>query len=341
MQKLLAGLAKILMVAVLVGTAWIASDGFARAQFFAATCAADDEIAAEQRTAIEIGALGFVRNFVNSNTSEAYELLTPAARETISLDQFTDLAQRVVAPMGPFNDLRVAHAYLVKAVGGSAGTRMICGSLGRAEDWSAVATKPMSAQAHVLVEAQTRNNGFTFALWLVPEREWKIQYFHMTASSMVGKTAQDILLLARREREVKHLFNATVLYASANQLAFRGPNFQLGIDPEIKKEMSALQVPRELQGNPPFAWKLADHDFKILNVGPIGVGQKLYLMITQETAQLGPDQEAEQKNQVLISDFIRAVPEYANVFAGLVIAATEAGGHRGFRTVYENDSSAR
>lgn len=122
----------------------------------------------------------------------------------------------------------------------------------------------------------------------------------------------------------------------ANQLAFRGPDFQLGIEPEIKKEMSSLQVPSELQGNPPFAWKFADDNFKILTVGPIGVGGKIYLTINQEVAPWAADQEADKRNRALISDFISTVPEYTNAFAGLVVGAIEAGGHRGFRTVYEN-----
>jgi hypothetical protein len=190
-----------------------------------------------------------------------------------------------------------------------------------------------------LRKSRIKNNGIAFTLWLIAEQEWRVEYFQITPSSMVGKTASDMWALARKEQNSKHMFNAAVLYATANQLAYRGPNYQLGIDPEIKKEMSKLQVPRELQGNPPFAWKFGDDSFKIVNVSPIGVGGKIYLTITQEIAPWGAEQDADQRNRVLILDFIRAVPEYVSVFAGLVVGASEAGGHRLFRTVYENENN--
>lgn len=213
MQRLLAIFVKVPALAALTGMMWVGSGGLARAQLVAASCATDNEIGAEERAAIENGALSFVRNFVNSNASGAYELLAPTAKETISLDQLTGLVRQLAAPMAPFTDLRVVHTNLVKAMASNPGARVVCGSLGRPEDWSSVATKPMAEQAHVLVEAQTKNNGFTFTLWLIPEQGWNVLNFQMAASSMVGKTAQDILDLARRERESKHLFNATVLYA--------------------------------------------------------------------------------------------------------------------------------
>ena len=139
--------------------------------------------------------------------------------------------------------------------------------------------------------------------------------------------------LARSEQQTKHDFNAAVLYQTASQLAYRGPNFQLGIYSEIQKEILKLQLPPELQGQPPFVWKFGGDEYKVLNVGPIGVGGKIYLMVTQEIAPWGADQEADQRNRALIADFERAVPEYSSAFAGLVVGAKESGGNRIFRTV--------
>jgi len=237
--------------------------------------------------------------------------------------------------MAPFSNVRVARVDFLKIMTGPS-VRVICGSLERPEDWESVAAKPIPEQAHLLFEAETRNNGWTFALWLIPEPDWRIEYFHLTGSSIVGKTAHDIWNLARGEQQLNHNFNAEILYQAALQLVYRGPNFQLGIQEEIKKEASKLQVPIELQGQAPFTWHFGGHTFRILNVGPIGVGGKVYLMINHEISPWDADQEADQQNRALISDFARSIPEYRNVFAGLVVGAIERGGHRGFRTIDEN-----
>src|SRR5262245_2960290 len=336
MLKLLVRL-RVSLLAIMLGVAGTPPSGPVYAQLVLASCASDNEVTVEKRAAIEATALNFVRNMVGSNAPAAYEVLTAGAKQAIPFDQFAGLVRQVIGPMSPFTNVNVSHTYVVKAASGGANTRILCGNLGRPEDWVAVSAKPGTEQAHAVVDAQTRNNGFTVTLWLVVnDQNWRGEFFNMNASSMVGKTAQDIWQLARAEQNSKHLFNAAVLYATANQLASRGQNFQLGIDPEIKKEMSRLQVPRELQGNPPFAWKLGNDSFKIVNVGPIGVGGKIYLTITQEIAPWGADQDADQQNRVLIMEFIRSVPEYSNVFEGLVVGASEAGGHRVYRTVYEN-----
>jgi hypothetical protein len=336
MQELLARL-KLPIWAAALAIAGSASSGPVHAAFVVASCSTDNEIAAEQRAEIEAVALGFVRNMVGTAPLAAYLSFTAAAKQATASDKFVALVKQAVQPLGPFSNLRIAQTHLLKSLGAGDGARMLCGISLRPEDRVTVTVKPAAEQAHVLVEAQTRNNGFTFALWLIADLGWNVESFHIQMSSMVGKTAQDILALARTERQDKHGFNATILYATANQMAYRGPNLQLSIDSEIKKEISTLQVPPELQGNPPFAWKLGDDSFKVLNVGLIGVGGKIYLAITQEVAPWAADQDADQRNRALISDFIRAIPEYAKVFAGLVVGASESGGHRLFRTVHEND----
>ena len=339
MHKLLVRL-RVPLLAVVLGVAGAAPNGSVYAQVVLASCATDNEITADKRAAIETTALGFVNNMVGSKATAAYEALTADAKQAVPFDQFAGFVRQAIAPMSPFTDVHVSHTYVIKAASGGANTRIICGNLGRPEDWVAVSAKPGAETAYAVVDAQTKNNGFTFTLWLVADQNWRVEYFNMTVSSIAGKTAQDIWQLARAEQNSRHLFNAAALYATANRLASRGPNFQLGIDPEIKKEMARLQVPRELQGNPPVAWKLGDDSFKILYVGPIGVGGKIYLSITQEIAPWSADQDADQQNSVLITEFIRSFPEYSNVFAGLVVGASEAGGHRLFTTVYESKSSS-
>jgi hypothetical protein len=87
------------------------------------------------------------------------------------------------------------------------------------------------------------------------------------------------------------------------------------------------------QGQAPFTWQLGGESFRILRLGPIGVGGKVYLIITQELSPWPQDSGADLKNRQSISEVKRAFPEYAAVFAGLVTAAQEKDGNRGFRTV--------
>ena len=74
-----------------------------------------------------------------------------------------------------------------------------------------------------------------------------------------------------------------------------------------------------------------------MNVGPIGVGGKLYLLVDHEIEPWSQDKVADQSNRDLIAGLNRSVAEYKEAFAGLVIRAHERGGPRGFGTVHEND----
>jgi hypothetical protein len=335
--RLLGKLAAIIIVAL----GGVIVDRPAVAQPILATCATGDEIPADKRVAIEQAGLRFVQALVSFNTEVAYTELSSGAKQAVPRDKVAALIAQAIQPMAPFSAARVAQIHLVRAETSAPTARVLCGSLARPEDWVSVAAKPIAEQAHVLIDAQTKNNGWTFALWLVPEQDWRVEYFTVVPSTMVGKTARDLWDIARSEQQSKRNFNAAMLYMAASQLASRGPNFQLGITSEMQKDMQKLQLPPQLQGQAPFIWKFGDHEYKILNVGPIGVGGKIYLTLTQETAPWGANQEADQHNRALISDFARAVPEYTNVFAGLVVGAKERGGNRLFNTVDETTAPAK
>lgn len=311
----------------------VMAGGPAIAQLTAVSCATNDEIPADKRAVLEQAALGFVQALIDFNAEAAYTALSPEAKQAVPQDKLATLIAAAIRPMAPFSDVHVAQIHLVKAATSAPNARALCGSLASPEGWVSVAVKPIAEQAHILIDAQTRNNGWAFTLWLTPEPDWRVAYFQLTASSMVGKTAHDIWDLARSEQQARHDFNAAILYRAANQLAYRGPNFQLGISSEIQKEMQKMRLPSELQGQAPFIWKFSGGEYKVLDIGPIGVGGKIYLMITQEIAPWGADQEADQRNRALIADFKRAVPEYSSVFAGLLVGAKESGGNRFFRTV--------
>jgi hypothetical protein len=239
--------------------------------------------------------------------------------------------------MGPFKNLRATHTYIATVTGGSEEQRVICGNISSPETWVAVNAKPGPAEAHVIVEGQTVNNTAVFVVWLIPEQgNWHVQYIDYAIAEMVGKSAADLLKMAEMENQKQHDFNAFILYTAALQLADRGPFFQLGIRPEIEKEIGEVKKPNNLQGQPPFVWDFGKSTFKVLNVGPIGVGGKVYLLIDHEVEPWAEDKEADRQNRDLITAFARTYPEYKDVFAGLVVRAHERGGSRGYGTVDEN-----
>jgi len=181
-----------------------------------------------------------------------------------------------------------------------------------------------------------------FVIWLSRERgDWHILYSHFATEKMVGKSAEDLQMMAQLQHQAHRDFNAYILYAAALQLADRGPNFQLGSQPEIQKGIAEVEVPRELRGQPPFAWSFGKSSFKILNVAALGVSGKIYLLIDHEIEPWVDNQDADRKNHDLMVNFATAYPEYRDAFAGLVVRAHERGGNRGWGTVDENESSAK
>ena len=311
-------------------------------QPFASTCATDSEISANDREAADQTALQFVENALGPNPTAAYSAFTAEAKENLNSDKFAAMLQQGIQRIGPFKDLHVAHTYLAKVTGGSQEQRVVCGDLSRPQGWVAVSVKPGPAQAHVLVEGQTPNNTWAFVIWLLPEQgKWHVQYFQVATATTAGRSAEDFQRMAQVEQRAHHNFNAYVLSAAALQLAARGPYFQLSIQPETQKRIGELQVPRDLQGQQPFSWEFGKSSFKVLNVGPIGVGRKIYLEIDHEIEPWADNKDADKKNRDLIGAFAKAYPEYKDVFAGLVVRAHERGGSRGFGTVDENEEPSK
>ncbi|SRR5216683_3113338 len=311
-------------------------------QPFLASCKTDGEISEKDLAAADKAAIDFVQNALGPNPESAYSSFTADAKGNVDSEKFVAMFRHGIQPMGPFKNLRAAHTYLAQVTGGTHEQRVICGNLSRPEGWVAVNAKPGPAQAHVIVEAQTLNNTWAFVTWLLPEQgNWHVQYTQATTSAMVGKNAEDLQRMAESEMHENHNFNTYILYAAASQLAARGPFLQLGIQPEIQKSLENLKPPPALQGRPPFEWQLGKSFFKVLNVGPIGVSQKIYLKIDHEIAPWADDKDADKKNHELISAFSSSYSEYKHAFAGLVVTAHERGGNRGFGTVSENDAATK
>lgn len=86
-------------------------------QLFTASCKADDEVSAKDRESVGQVALKFVQDALGPSTSNAYAAFTADAKENVPLEQFVSGFQNAIKPMGPFKNLRVAHAYVPKVTG--------------------------------------------------------------------------------------------------------------------------------------------------------------------------------------------------------------------------------
>ena len=304
---------------------------------FTSSCKANEEISTNDRETVNQVAVKFVQDALGAEPSAAYAKFTADAKASIPLERFVSSFQNGIRPMGPFKGMHVTEAYLAKVTGGSHDQRVVCGNLSSPQTWVAVNAKPGPDEAHVIVEGDTVNNTMVFVVWLIPEQgNWHVQYVHFATAKMVGKSADDLRRTAEVEQQKQHIFNAFILYAAALQLADRGPFFQLRIRPDIEKEIGAIKRPGNLEGQAPFVWNFGKSTFKVLNVGPIGISGKMYLLIDHEIAPWVEDKEADRKNRDLLTAFAGVYPEYRDVFAGLVVRAHERGGNRGFGTVDEN-----
>lgn len=302
------------------------------------SCKTDLEVPTNDLASINRVATKFVEDTLGPTPSAAYTTLTADTKAGISVEEFVSGFQGPIRARGPLTNVHVAHTYLAEARGGIQEQRVVCGDLSRPEAWVTVAAKPGITEADVIVEGEAVNNTHAVVLRLRPDAEnWRVQSVHLATVGMARKSAEDLWRIAEAEHQKQHSFNALIFYTAAMQLADRGPFLQLGVHAEIEKGMSHVAKPPILEGSLPFSWTFGDSTFKVTNVGPIGVAGKIYLVVDHQIEPWSEDNLADRKNRDLIAALNKAVEEYKEAFAGIVVRAHERGGNRGFGTVHEND----
>jgi hypothetical protein len=310
----------------------------------AGACSTDDEIPANERAIYETPAMQFVETLLVDKPEEAYSQLADELRAKLAAGDFFRSVNQGVRPFRPFEGLRIAHSYRESQIRLGSGTTFVpCsevahGNVNSPEGRVMIAALPAPLQAHVIIEGTTKNNRWAFVLWLSPSQQgWRINAFHILPITILDRSAIDLWNLARQERQRGHALNSYLLYASAAQLAFRGPNLQLGIQPEIEKEMGARETPSELKGEPPYEWKFPESTYHVIAIGPIGVGGEFVLRIVHKVAQTADQRELDRQNRALIKAFGDAHPEYRQIFDGMVVQAVMPDGN-GFGTVEQTRS---
>ena len=316
-----------LMIVVL-----ISFSGAAQEQSFVSACGDDERIAADKKATFDSTAMHFFDTLISSNPAAAYDQLAADAQKNITREQIINISTSMLQPM-KVDHLRVDHTYDATFVGSGEG-RVVCGTLSDSK-WVSVAARP-GEQGHVLLSADFVNGQFAFHAWLVPgDGKWKVQAFWLGASTLGGYDAEKVWAWARSEGEKKHRFNASVLYATALQLANRGNYLQLGLSNAISKDVVSSSPPPQIAGPPPYAWKEGKSVYTILNIGPTAIAGKLYLIIDHQAAPWTSDSEVDGWNKNLRTYFKRTFPEYSDVFSSVIVRAHERGTARGFGTVEE------
>ena len=331
---------KIALGAILVIVAAIAlafMSGSVTFGVHAYACQTDDEIAQAHRSALDDTAMAFVRTVLGPNPDAAYAIMTQEAQTSTTAEAFGTRLKTIIRSSGPYRNAHVAHTYLITGASTGQGAHAICGSLAN-DGWVSVAIKPTLSQGYVVVSAQTKNNDWALTLWLLPVgNEWHVHYFHIGISSIVGRTPETLLSLARQERDSGHNFNATMLFAGLTGVIDRGPVFQLGIAQTTQKEARDLERPSELQGSPPFTWNLNGGEYTVAQISSIGVDNRLGLIFMLPQTSWTGEQDADTKNRAFITAFIATHPDYSRVFSFLVARALKPDSSGGFGTVYDSE----
>jgi hypothetical protein len=219
----------------------------------------------------------FVEALLGDKPEKAYSQLADELRAKLTADDFFRSVNEGVRPFRPFEGLHIEHSYRESQISlGSGAISVACsevahGNVNSPEARIIIAALPVPLQAYVIIEGTTKNNRWAFVVWLSPKQQsWRINAFHILPIAILNRGAADLWNLARQEGQRGHALNSYLLYASAAQLAFRGPNLQLGIQPEIEKEMRTREIPSELKGEPPYEWKFPDNTYHVIAIGPMG-----------------------------------------------------------------------
>lgn len=299
----------------------------------AAPCLADDGIDAARRTAANDAARAFYDALLKGDAA-ARDALTDEAKNLVAPDAFETMMRTIIAN-GPYNDLAVEHTYQPAIVG--APGRVDCAGEGEAKAVS-VSALPTANQIHTLFTAKTRNNDWSLTAWMMEtDKIWRVHAFYVSMASIVGHTAPDVLRMADDQAQKGHAFNAYLLYAVARNLADRGPNIDLAVTREINAALAKHEAPPELKGAPPFQWNLEGTIFPVEFVALVGTDNKLGLtLLHRDPSWDGKDTgKAERRNKRLIDSFVKAHPEYKDVFTYISARILEPGKDTGWGTVFD------
>jgi hypothetical protein len=307
------------------------------ASVYAASCRVDGEIPNAERATADTAALSLVQNLLAGNSTAAFAQMTQPAQAATTASGLSSIEQYLKIGV-PYQDVRVAHTYLIgiTRVGSGAVPPLHCGKSLNDPEAVILSVAPVPLQFDVEVTAHSRNNDWSAFVTLVPDKSgWKAASFHIAPSAMSGRSARDLGQLARAQLAKGHKLSAGLLYRAAQGLADRGPNAAPVWKQDLNREAAASALPAELQGGPPFRWRMGDQIFDVANASIIGIGGAFSLMIERRTTSWPDNATADRDARSLTTAIVKAHPELSDVFAGVIVRFYKPDGSGGFGTVYE------
>ena len=185
------------------------------------TCLIDGDVSPEERQRLEATALSFITAALGSNPSDAYAMMMAEARAATSSEAFAAGMGAIQRQSGQLHDVRLAHTYLIESTGDGAAEAAACGLLA-GHQWVSVELKPERKQAYVAISARSQNSDWDLTVWLLPDAgKWAVGWFNIGVATLAGRTAEEVLQLARNERKAGHGFNAAMLYVALRALIDR------------------------------------------------------------------------------------------------------------------------
>ncbi len=243
-----------------------------------ARCQTDREISAGSLAGARAPAIKFANDILNRHARPAYGQLSDPLSKKVSAEQFSRLIDVIAFP-APFTPVSVQHAYRAELKSESP-QPVVCGTLSDTSTWVAVAALPAIEQYHFLLTSRSRNNDWAIALWMVPsDAGWKVQAFHVGMQTTGGRDAAKMLGEARVQASRGHALNAGLLYAALSALVDRGPDFQLGLSQDVRRDSATFKPSGDIAGTPPLAVSWNGHRYSIDKFEAVGIGPALYLTI--------------------------------------------------------------
>lgn len=281
---------------------------------------------------MDASAKAFVDAILDSKAGLASQMMVSDARNKAVVTDGMNVVSNYLHQTGPFADLKLEHTYLPKASGSGSDTMIVCGP-NSGTDWVSVQTTPGASQAYVVLSAKTVNNDWAFVLWLERETDvWRVRNFDVTPASIVGHTPDDLLKLAREQRDRGNMFNAQMLYIATGFTANRGEPFQLGIAQALKADLQKFTAPTEFHEK---SWTLDGTVFSVNQATVLGVDRQIGLTFDLPMEHWTDDKDADQHNHAFLDAFRSAHPEYSQAFGFLVARAMKPDNSGGFSTVYD------
>nr|QQZ49139.1 hypothetical protein JKL49_18610 [Phenylobacterium glaciei] len=155
------------------------------------------------------------------------------------------------------------------------------------------------------------------------------------ATAISGRTSAALRALAIEQAARGHHVNAVLLYRAAESIAGRGPNAIPVWKQDLDKEVRGLQMPPELSGGLEGTWRFANQTFSASDVGVLGVGGDLNLVIVRRTDRWTDDRTVDADNRSFVTTILKDHPALADSFASILVRAMKPDGSGGLATGYE------